>query len=135
MACITNFDVIMYLFFRRTFFCLSDVETTVIEELAISDQETPGQVHAFLSFHPSFVKFRRLRKIYIHFLLRPSIGICSEEQFIISKIHLLKVYRLKQKKICRIAIGGRQPFCLFYVYAALKSFVFSLDSIISLGKN
>lgn len=38
-----------------------------IEELAISDRETPGQVHAFLSFHPSFIEFRRLWKIYIHF--------------------------------------------------------------------
>ncbi|CAF4800861.1 unnamed protein product, partial [Rotaria sp. Silwood1] len=37
-----------------------------IEELAISEQDTPGQVYAFLSFFPSFAVFKRLRKLYFH---------------------------------------------------------------------
>lgn len=38
-----------------------------IEELALSERDTPGQIHAFLSFFPSFKPFKRLRKIYIHY--------------------------------------------------------------------
>ena len=38
-----------------------------IEKLAISEQSTPGQVHAFLSFFPSFELFKRLRTLYFHF--------------------------------------------------------------------
>jgi hypothetical protein len=38
-----------------------------IEELALSEQNTPGQVHAFLSFFPSFAPFKRLRKLNFHF--------------------------------------------------------------------
>ncbi|CAF2877486.1 unnamed protein product, partial [Rotaria sp. Silwood2] len=38
-----------------------------IEELSISEQDTPGQVYAFLSFFPSFLLFKRLRKLYFHF--------------------------------------------------------------------
>ncbi|CAF1247344.1 unnamed protein product [Rotaria sp. Silwood1] len=38
-----------------------------IEELAISEQDTPGQVYAFLSFFPLFTLFKRLRKLYFHF--------------------------------------------------------------------
>ncbi|CAF1198196.1 unnamed protein product [Rotaria sp. Silwood1] len=38
-----------------------------IEELAISEQNTPGQVYAFLSFFRSFALFQQLRKLYFHF--------------------------------------------------------------------
>ena len=38
-----------------------------IEELVLSEHNTPGQVHAFLSFWPSFKAFKRLRKLYIHY--------------------------------------------------------------------
>ncbi|CAF3767978.1 unnamed protein product [Rotaria sp. Silwood1] len=38
-----------------------------IEELAISEQDTPGQVYAFLSFFPSFGLFKQLRTLYFHF--------------------------------------------------------------------
>jgi hypothetical protein len=37
-----------------------------IDELALSEQNTPGQIHAFLSFFDSFTVFKRLRKLYIH---------------------------------------------------------------------
>ena len=37
-----------------------------IEELAISEEDTPGQVFAFLNFFPSFEPFKRLRKLHIH---------------------------------------------------------------------
>jgi hypothetical protein len=37
-----------------------------IEELALSEEDTPGQIHAFLSFFPSFTLFKRLRKFYLH---------------------------------------------------------------------
>jgi hypothetical protein len=37
-----------------------------IEELALSEQNTPGQIHAFLSFYPSFATFKRLRRLYFH---------------------------------------------------------------------
>jgi hypothetical protein len=37
-----------------------------IGELALSEQNTPGQIHAFLSFFPSFDLFKRLRKLYLH---------------------------------------------------------------------
>ncbi len=37
-----------------------------VEELAISEQDAPGQIHAFLSFFPSFTVFKRLRKLYIY---------------------------------------------------------------------
>ncbi|CAF1360907.1 unnamed protein product, partial [Rotaria sp. Silwood1] len=38
-----------------------------IEKLAMSDQDTPGQVYAFLSFFKSFTLFKQLRKLYFHF--------------------------------------------------------------------
>ncbi|CAF1394680.1 unnamed protein product, partial [Rotaria sordida] len=38
-----------------------------IEELSISEQDTPGQVYAFLSFFPSFALFKHLRRLYFHF--------------------------------------------------------------------
>ncbi|CAF3776703.1 unnamed protein product, partial [Rotaria sp. Silwood1] len=38
-----------------------------IEELAISEENTPGQVYAFLSFFPSFAVFKRLQTLYFHF--------------------------------------------------------------------
>ncbi|CAF0961520.1 unnamed protein product [Rotaria sordida] len=38
-----------------------------IQELAISEQDTPGQVYAFLSFFPSFELFKQLRTLYFHF--------------------------------------------------------------------
>ncbi|CAF4899082.1 unnamed protein product [Rotaria sp. Silwood1] len=38
-----------------------------IEELAISEQDTPGQVYAFLSFFRLFVLFIYLRILYLHF--------------------------------------------------------------------
>ncbi|CAF2900183.1 unnamed protein product, partial [Rotaria sp. Silwood2] len=38
-----------------------------IEELSISEQDTPGQVYAFLSFYPSFTLFKRLRTLHFHF--------------------------------------------------------------------
>jgi len=38
-----------------------------IEELALSEQDTPGQIHAFLSFFPSFTPFKRLRTLYFHY--------------------------------------------------------------------
>ncbi|CAF3800460.1 unnamed protein product [Rotaria sp. Silwood1] len=38
-----------------------------IEELAISEQDTPGQVYAFLSVYPSFESFKKLRTLYFHF--------------------------------------------------------------------
>jgi hypothetical protein len=37
-----------------------------IEELALSEQNTPGQIHAFLSFFPRFFVFKQLRKLYLH---------------------------------------------------------------------
>ena len=37
-----------------------------IEELCLSEQNTPGQIHAFLSLFPSFGLFKRLRKLYFH---------------------------------------------------------------------
>jgi hypothetical protein len=37
-----------------------------VEELAISELNTPGQVHAFFSLFPSFAPFKRLRKLNIH---------------------------------------------------------------------
>jgi hypothetical protein len=37
-----------------------------IEELVLSDENTPGQIHAFLTFFPSFIEFKRLRKLYFH---------------------------------------------------------------------
>jgi hypothetical protein len=37
-----------------------------IEVLALSDENTPGQIHAFLSFFPSFNLFKQLRKLYLH---------------------------------------------------------------------
>ncbi|CAF4867935.1 unnamed protein product [Rotaria sp. Silwood1] len=38
-----------------------------VEELAISEENTPGQVYAFLSFFPSFAVFKRLQTLYFHF--------------------------------------------------------------------
>lgn len=38
-----------------------------IQELAISEYKTPNQVHAFLSFFPSFDVFKRLRTLYFQF--------------------------------------------------------------------
>ncbi|CAF3962876.1 unnamed protein product [Rotaria sp. Silwood1] len=38
-----------------------------IEELALSEQGTPDQVNAFLSFFPSFESFKQLRTLYFHF--------------------------------------------------------------------
>ncbi|CAF2854740.1 unnamed protein product [Rotaria sp. Silwood2] len=38
-----------------------------IEELVISEQDTPGQVYPFLSFFPSFALFKRLRTLHFHF--------------------------------------------------------------------
>ncbi|CAF1377409.1 unnamed protein product [Rotaria sordida] len=37
-----------------------------IEELAISEQDTPGQIYTFLSFFQSFTLFKQLRKLYLH---------------------------------------------------------------------
>jgi hypothetical protein len=37
-----------------------------IEELALSEENTPGQIHAFLFFFPSFISFKQLRKLYLH---------------------------------------------------------------------
>lgn len=37
-----------------------------IEVLVLSEQNTPGQIHAFLSVFPLFISFRRLRKLYLH---------------------------------------------------------------------
>ncbi|CAM4954362.1 unnamed protein product [Rotaria socialis] len=45
-----------------------------IEQLAISERETPGQVQAFLSFFPSLTLFRQLRTLYFDF----DCGIVSE---------------------------------------------------------
>ncbi|CAF3447962.1 unnamed protein product [Rotaria socialis] len=38
-----------------------------IEELAISEENAPGQIYAFLSRHPTFELFTRLRTLYFHF--------------------------------------------------------------------
>ncbi|CAF3694868.1 unnamed protein product [Rotaria sp. Silwood1] len=38
-----------------------------IEELSISEQDTPGQVYAFLSLYPSFASFKRLRTLHFHY--------------------------------------------------------------------
>jgi hypothetical protein len=38
-----------------------------IEELVLSEQDTPGQLHAFLSFYPSFIDLKRLRKLHIRY--------------------------------------------------------------------
>ncbi|CAF3645152.1 unnamed protein product [Rotaria sp. Silwood1] len=50
-------------------FCMELVPAYLdkIEELAISEQDTPGQVNAFLSLFPSFELFKQLRTLYIHF--------------------------------------------------------------------
>jgi hypothetical protein len=50
-------------------FCIGLLPAYVdkIEELAISEHDAPGQVHAFLSFFPSFKSFKRLRKLYFHY--------------------------------------------------------------------
>ena len=37
-----------------------------IEELALSEEKTPGQIYAFLSYFPSFIVFKQLRRIYLH---------------------------------------------------------------------
>ena len=37
-----------------------------IEELILSDLNTPGQIYAFLSVFTSFIDFKQLRKFYIH---------------------------------------------------------------------
>jgi hypothetical protein len=37
-----------------------------IEDLFLSEKNTPGQVHAFLSFFPSFAPFKQLHKLYIN---------------------------------------------------------------------
>lgn len=36
----------------------------IIEELALSEQNAPGQFHALLSFYPSFSAFKQLRRLY-----------------------------------------------------------------------
>ncbi|CAF1078850.1 unnamed protein product [Rotaria sordida] len=38
-----------------------------IEELFLSEYNTPGQIRAFLSIFPSFQIFKRLRLLYFHF--------------------------------------------------------------------
>ncbi|CAF1389254.1 unnamed protein product [Rotaria sordida] len=38
-----------------------------IEELSISEQDTPRQLYGFLSFYPSFELFKQLRAVYFHF--------------------------------------------------------------------
>ena len=43
--------------------------TDQIEELAIGNEDAPGQIHVFLSFFPSFTSFtsfKRLRTLYFH---------------------------------------------------------------------
>ncbi|CAF1299670.1 unnamed protein product [Rotaria sordida] len=51
----------------RFYMGLLPVYIDKIEELAISEQDTPGQVYAFLSFFQSFRLFKQLRKLYFHF--------------------------------------------------------------------
>ncbi|CAF1145009.1 unnamed protein product [Rotaria sp. Silwood1] len=50
-------------------FCMNLLPAYIdkIEELFISEQDTPGQVDAFLSFLPSFESFKQLRTLYFHF--------------------------------------------------------------------
>ena len=36
-----------------------------IGELVLAERCTPGQIHSFLSFYPSFAMFKRLRKLYV----------------------------------------------------------------------
>ena len=38
-----------------------------IEELALSERNTPSQIYAFLSFFPSFVPFKQLRQLHFHY--------------------------------------------------------------------
>ncbi|CAF4341483.1 unnamed protein product, partial [Rotaria sp. Silwood2] len=38
-----------------------------IQELAISEEDTPAQVNFFLSFFPSFAFFKRLQTVYFHY--------------------------------------------------------------------
>ncbi|CAF3415829.1 unnamed protein product [Rotaria sp. Silwood1] len=48
------------------YFCLDLLPTYIerIEILILSEQNTPGQIHTFLSFFPLFISFKRLRKLY-----------------------------------------------------------------------
>ncbi|CAF2593568.1 unnamed protein product [Rotaria sp. Silwood2] len=48
-------------------FCLDLLPTYIerIEILILSEQNTPGQIHTFLSFFPLFISFKRLRKLYL----------------------------------------------------------------------
>jgi hypothetical protein len=38
-----------------------------IESLTLSEVDTPGQIHAFLSFFPTFDQFKRLRQLHLNF--------------------------------------------------------------------
>ncbi|CAF4681163.1 unnamed protein product [Rotaria sp. Silwood1] len=50
-------------------FCIGLLQAYLdkIEELSISEQDTPGQVYAFLSLYPSFASFKRLRTLHFHY--------------------------------------------------------------------
>jgi len=54
-----------------------------IEELVLSEQNTPGQIHTFFSLFPSIIAFKRLRKIFFHFNIK-SIDYSSDRRAILS---------------------------------------------------
>ena len=71
-ALITQSQRLRFDFIRchKNDFCLSmgllPAYIDKVEQLALSERYTPGQVHAFLSFHRSFKEFKNLRKLYFH---------------------------------------------------------------------
>ena len=66
---VNDFILILFNVTKTDFcFCMGLLPAYIekIEELAISEEDTPGQVFAFLHFFPSFAVFKRLRTLHLH---------------------------------------------------------------------
>ena len=96
-----------------------------IEELSLSEQNTPGQIHAFLSFFPSFASFIRLRTLHFHVNIE-----AVEEAVLRRALHSLSQTNLHTLSI---KVTGAQKVealsdvtdCIFYLKSLKKlSFVF-----------
>ena len=85
-------------------FCMSVLPTYIdkIEELAISEQDTPGQIYTFLSSFPSFELFQQLRSFYFHYD-----GETIESAMIEKAFHSLVYTKIENLSIKLEVKGGR----------------------------
>ena len=100
-----------------------------IGQLTLAERYTPGQVHAFLSFYPSFDVFKHLRKLYFHAdaktvdkrvltsaltsllkidLHTLSLDITGTEGWFSFEFIIIEIFRVKTLKKCLLSCDNRR---------------------------